>query len=72
MVNAFEQYLADHHISVFVRKSRGRDILAACGQLVSQYYAEKHLGPDVEDEPLLTSSSQDVIHNSVVDVVSLH
>ncbi len=33
-VNAFAQTLADHHITVSVRKSRGRDIRAACGQLI--------------------------------------
>lgn len=29
----FQEILADHHYSVFIRKSRGTDILAACGQL---------------------------------------
>ena len=33
-VNAFAQILADHHLTVSVRKSRGRDIRAACGQLI--------------------------------------
>jgi 23S rRNA (adenine2503-C2)-methyltransferase len=33
-VNAFAQILADHYITVSVRKSRGRDIRAACGQLI--------------------------------------
>jgi 23S rRNA (adenine2503-C2)-methyltransferase len=33
-VNRFAQILADRHISVSVRKSRGRDIRAACGQLI--------------------------------------
>ena len=28
------QILADRHITVSVRKSRGRDIRAACGQLI--------------------------------------
>lgn len=32
-VDAFAQILADAHITVSVRKSRGRDIRAACGQL---------------------------------------
>jgi adenine C2-methylase RlmN of 23S rRNA A2503 and tRNA A37 len=32
-VDAFAQILADAHVSVSVRKSRGRDIRAACGQL---------------------------------------
>ena len=33
-VNAFAQALADRGVTVMVRKSRGRDIRAACGQLI--------------------------------------
>src|SRR4029453_3364461 len=33
-VNQFAQILADHYVTVSVRKSRGRDIRAACGQLM--------------------------------------
>jgi 23S rRNA (adenine2503-C2)-methyltransferase len=33
-VNAFARILADRGITVSVRKSRGRDIRAACGQLI--------------------------------------
>jgi 23S rRNA (adenine2503-C2)-methyltransferase len=33
-VNRFAQLLADRHLTVSVRKSRGRDIRAACGQLI--------------------------------------
>jgi adenine C2-methylase RlmN of 23S rRNA A2503 and tRNA A37 len=33
-VNAFAKLLADRGITVSVRKSRGRDIRAACGQLI--------------------------------------
>jgi 23S rRNA (adenine2503-C2)-methyltransferase len=33
-VDRFAQTLADRHITVSVRKSRGRDIRAACGQLI--------------------------------------
>jgi 23S rRNA (adenine2503-C2)-methyltransferase len=33
-VNAFAKILADHGVTVSVRKSRGRDIRAACGQLL--------------------------------------
>ena len=33
-VNAFAKILADREITVSVRKSRGRDIRAACGQLI--------------------------------------
>jgi 23S rRNA (adenine2503-C2)-methyltransferase len=32
-VLAFEQYLWSRRITAVVRKSKGRDILAACGQL---------------------------------------
>ena len=33
-VNRFAQILANHHFTVSVRRSRGRDIRAACGQLI--------------------------------------
>jgi 23S rRNA (adenine2503-C2)-methyltransferase len=33
-VEEFAQILADRHVTVSVRKSRGRDIRAACGQLI--------------------------------------
>jgi 23S rRNA (adenine2503-C2)-methyltransferase len=33
-VERFAQILADRHVTVSVRKSRGRDIRAACGQLI--------------------------------------
>ena len=33
-VEGFARILADHHVWVSVRKSRGRDIRAACGQLI--------------------------------------
>jgi len=42
-VLAFQEYLISQHLTVFIRKSRGRDILAACGQLVSQHYTQKYL-----------------------------
>ena len=35
-VNAFAQILADRGVVVSVRKSRGRDIRAACGQLITE------------------------------------
>ena len=34
VVDRFAQILADRHLTVSVRKSRGRDIRAACGQLI--------------------------------------
>jgi 23S rRNA (adenine2503-C2)-methyltransferase len=33
VVSAFQQVLLDHHYTAILRASRGRDILAACGQL---------------------------------------
>jgi 23S rRNA (adenine2503-C2)-methyltransferase len=33
-INRFAQILSDHRLTVSVRKSRGRDIRAACGQLI--------------------------------------
>ena len=33
-IDRFAQILADRHLTVSVRKSRGRDIRAACGQLI--------------------------------------
>ena len=35
-VNAFARILSDHGVTVSVRKSRGRDIRAACGQLITE------------------------------------
>jgi 23S rRNA (adenine2503-C2)-methyltransferase len=40
-VNRFAQILADRQITVSVRKSRGRDIRAACGQLIVEGGARK-------------------------------
>src|SRR5206468_2130517 len=34
VIDRFAQILSDHHLTVSVRKSRGRDIRAACGQLI--------------------------------------
>jgi 23S rRNA (adenine2503-C2)-methyltransferase len=42
-VQRFQEYLLQHHISAFVRQSRGRDISAACGQLRFETRAEKQL-----------------------------
>jgi 23S rRNA (adenine2503-C2)-methyltransferase len=35
-VNSFARILAEHGVTVSVRKSRGRDIRAACGQLITE------------------------------------
>ena len=37
VIARFQQILADHHISAFVRKNRGNDISAACGQLKKKW-----------------------------------
>ena len=39
-VDTFAQILADARVTVSVRKSRGRDIRAACGQLIVEGHAE--------------------------------
>ena len=36
-IERFQQVLIDHHISAFVRKNRGNDISAACGQLKKKW-----------------------------------
>ena len=43
-VDRFAQILADRHITVSVRKSRGRDIRAACGQLIVEGGSEEDSG----------------------------
>ena len=40
-VNRFAQLLADRYVTVSVRKSRGRDIRAACGQLIVEGGSKK-------------------------------
>ena len=40
-VDRFAQILADRHVRVSVRKSRGRDIRAACGQLIVEGGSKK-------------------------------
>jgi 23S rRNA (adenine2503-C2)-methyltransferase len=43
-VDRFAQILADRHVTVSVRKSRGRDIRAACGQLIVEGGSKKSAG----------------------------
>jgi 23S rRNA (adenine2503-C2)-methyltransferase len=40
-VDRFAQILADRHLTVSVRKSRGQDIRAACGQLIIEGSGKK-------------------------------
>ena len=35
-IEEFQTVLIDRHLSVFIRKSRGADIMAACGQLAGE------------------------------------
>jgi len=37
---AFQETLIDHHLTAIIRKSKGQDILAACGQLSGKHPAE--------------------------------
>ena len=37
VIERFQQILIDHHISAFVRRNRGNDISAACGQLKKKW-----------------------------------
>jgi 23S rRNA (adenine2503-C2)-methyltransferase len=41
---SFQQVLVDHNYTAVIRKSKGRDILAACGQLRSAFKAERGVG----------------------------
>jgi 23S rRNA (adenine2503-C2)-methyltransferase len=43
-VNRFAQIIADRGVTVSVRKSRGRDIRAACGQLITESTRQKSPG----------------------------
>ena len=43
-VNRFAKILADHGVTVSVRKSRGRDIRAACGQLITETNRQQTAG----------------------------
>jgi 23S rRNA (adenine2503-C2)-methyltransferase len=43
-VDRFARILADRHLTVSVRKSRGRDIRAACGQLIVEGGVKKSAG----------------------------
>ena len=43
-VDRFAQILTDRHMTVSVRKSRGRDIRAACGQLIVEGQSRRSPG----------------------------
>jgi 23S rRNA (adenine2503-C2)-methyltransferase len=40
----FQEILTDRHFTAMIRKSKGRDILAACGQLTGRYGGETERG----------------------------
>ena len=48
-VSAFQQILLDHHYTAILRASRGRDILAACGQLSGTTSEMRDSSCDTED-----------------------
>lgn len=48
-VEAFQKYLCDRHITAILRKSRGGDIAAACGQLATTYKESDKDDPEQED-----------------------
>jgi 23S rRNA (adenine2503-C2)-methyltransferase len=43
----FQEILADRHFTAMIRKSKGRDILAACGQLTGTYGGGESEGSEV-------------------------
>ncbi|HSD95104.1 MAG TPA: 23S rRNA (adenine(2503)-C(2))-methyltransferase RlmN [Syntrophales bacterium] len=45
-VEAFQKVLVDHHFTAVVRQSRGKDILAACGQLSGRHREETEVTGD--------------------------
>lgn len=48
---AFQKYLIDHHLTATIRYSRGQDILAACGQLVSADFLNRAIkNPSIPSE----------------------
>lgn len=53
-VNRFAQVLADHGVTVSVRRSRGRDIRAACGQLITE--SSRRLAPGAQLAQLMEES----------------
>jgi 23S rRNA (adenine2503-C2)-methyltransferase len=54
-VNRFAQILAERGVAVSVRKSRGRDIRAACGQLITE--STRHKSPGQVLATLISSSA---------------
>ena len=50
-VNAFAKILADRGVTVSVRRSRGRDIRAACGQLIVE--GERRTSGGAESSPAI-------------------
>lgn len=57
-VEAFQKYLCDRHITAILRKSRGGDIEAACGQLATPYDDAGKEGSGQEQSTNSTASEQ--------------
>ena len=59
VINTFAKILADKGLNVSVRKSRGRDIRAACGQLIVEQHGVKattmRTKDAKDDKPVSTS-----------------
>jgi 23S rRNA (adenine2503-C2)-methyltransferase len=56
-VRAFQRYLLDRGVTTTVRISRGRDILAACGQLRSIFGTARGSDRHKDWKPEITASS---------------
>ena len=62
-VDRFARILADHGVTVSVRKSRGRDIRAACGQLITESARAK--APGQQMASLIGTPAQ--VHHAAKD-----
>jgi 23S rRNA (adenine2503-C2)-methyltransferase len=60
-VAAFQSILLDAHFSAFVRKSKGRQILAACGQLRSAHQGSPLLPLDLSRSSAVDKAASEVI-----------
>jgi 23S rRNA (adenine2503-C2)-methyltransferase len=62
-VNRFAAILADHQVTVSVRRSRGRDIRAACGQLITE--STRSAAPGQRLAKLINDASVDSRQSSI-------
>lgn len=63
-VAAFQSILLDAHFSAFVRKSKGRQILAACGQLRSAHQGSPLLPLDLSRSSAVDKAASEVIQTT--------